>query len=150
MALSLFRFIAVVGRTQVVANTFGTFALLLVFVLAGFVVAKDDIQDWMIWGYYISPMMYGQNAIAVNEFLYERWNATAPANSCESTVGKTLLKDRCLFTTESWYWICIIALFTFSLLFNVLFVAALTYLNPLGDNKAIISDENEDSKNKKL
>ncbi|XP_057769438.1 pleiotropic drug resistance protein 2-like [Salvia miltiorrhiza] len=40
MALSLFRFIAVVGRTQVVANTFGTFALLLVFVLAGFVVAK--------------------------------------------------------------------------------------------------------------
>lgn len=40
MALSLFRFIAAVGRTQVVANTFGTFALLLVFVLGGFVVAK--------------------------------------------------------------------------------------------------------------
>ncbi|KAL0370166.1 UNVERIFIED_CONTAM: Pleiotropic drug resistance protein 2 [Sesamum angustifolium] len=40
MALSLFRFIAAAGRTQVVANTLGTFALLLVFVLGGFIVAK--------------------------------------------------------------------------------------------------------------
>ncbi|KAL7115972.1 hypothetical protein ACP275_04G214400 [Erythranthe tilingii] len=147
MALSLFRFIAAAGRTQVVANTLGSFALLLVFVLGGFVVAKDDIQDWMIWGYYVSPMMYGQNAIAINEFLDDRWSA--PTNGSEPTVGKTLLKDRGLFTTESWYWICIMALFGFSLLFNVLFIGALTYLNPLGDNKAIISDESDDSKKKR-
>ncbi|KAI3450683.1 hypothetical protein Pfo_007348 [Paulownia fortunei] len=147
MALSLFRFIAAAGRTQVVANTFGTFALLIVFVLGGFVVAKDDIEDWMIWGYYVSPMMYGQNAIAINEFLAERWSA--PTNGSEPTVGKTLLRDRGLFTTESWYWICIMALFGFSLLFNILFIAALTYLNPLGDNKAIIADDNEESKNKR-
>ncbi|KAI3461317.1 hypothetical protein Pfo_017980 [Paulownia fortunei] len=147
MALSLFRFIAAAGRTQVVANTFGTFALLIVFVLGGFVVAKDDIQDWMIWGYYVSPMMYGQNAIAINEFLAERWSA--PTNGTENTVGKTLLRDRGLFTTESWYWICIMALFGFSLLFNILFVAALTYLKPLGDNKAIIPDDNEESRNKR-
>lgn len=40
MALSLFRFIAALGRTQVVANTLGTFTLLMVFVLGGFIVAK--------------------------------------------------------------------------------------------------------------
>ncbi|KAK4396757.1 Pleiotropic drug resistance protein 2 [Sesamum angolense] len=147
MALSLFRFIAAAGRTQVVANTLGTFALLLVFVLGGFIVAKDDIKDWMIWGYYVSPMMYGQNAIAINEFLAERWSA--PTNGTEKTVGKTLLRDRGLFTTESWYWICIFALFGFTLLFNVLFILALTYLNPLGDNKAIIPDEKEESKRKR-
>ncbi|KAL0460766.1 UNVERIFIED_CONTAM: Pleiotropic drug resistance protein 2 [Sesamum latifolium] len=118
MALSLFRFIAAAGRTQVVANTLGTFALLLVFVLGGFIVAKDDIKDWMIWGYYVSPMMYGQNAIAINEFLAERWSA--PTNGTEKTVGKTLLRDR-----------------------------ALTYLNPLGDNKAIIPDDKEESKRKR-
>lgn len=28
----------------------------------------------MIWGYYVSPMMYGQNAIVMNEFLDDRWN----------------------------------------------------------------------------
>ncbi|KAK4482687.1 hypothetical protein RD792_009854 [Penstemon davidsonii] len=146
MALSLFRFIAAAGRTQVVANTLGTFTLLMVFVLGGFIVSRDDIQSWMIWGYYISPMMYGQNAIAINEFLDERWSA--PTNGTENTVGKTLLRDRGLFTTESWYWICIMALFAFSLLFNVLFIGALTFLNPLGDNKAIISDDNEEKRNK--
>ncbi|KAJ8542268.1 hypothetical protein K7X08_017134 [Anisodus acutangulus] len=36
MVLSLFRFIAAMGRTQVVSNTIGTFTLLIVFVLGGF------------------------------------------------------------------------------------------------------------------
>ena len=34
----------------------------------------DDIKPFMIWGYYVSPMMYGQNAIAMNEFLDQRWS----------------------------------------------------------------------------
>ncbi|KAK9279081.1 hypothetical protein L1049_012756 [Liquidambar formosana] len=129
MALSLFRFIAAVGRTQVVASTLGTFTLLLVFVLGGFIVSKDDIKPWMIWGYYVSPMMYGQNAIAINEFLDERWSDPPSIPTGEPTVGKTLLKQRGLFVEEYWYWICIGALLGFSLLFNCLFIAALTYLN---------------------
>ncbi|CAN4106572.1 unnamed protein product [Withania somnifera] len=146
MALSLFRFIAAAGRTQVVANTLGTFTLLMVFILGGFIVSKDDIQDWMIWGYYVSPMMYGQNAIAINEFLDDRWSA--PTNGSQPTVGKTLLHDRGLFTTETWYWICIGALFGFSLLFNVLFIAALTFLNPLGNAKAVSVEDDEKNNNR--
>lgn len=46
MALGLFRFVAAVGRTQVVANTLGTFTLLLVFVLGGFIIAKSK-QFWL-------------------------------------------------------------------------------------------------------
>ncbi|KAL3518498.1 hypothetical protein ACH5RR_021087 [Cinchona calisaya] len=149
MALSLFRFIAAAGRAQVVANTLGTFTLLLVFVLGGFIVAKDDIKNWMIWGYYVSPMMYGQNAIAINEFLAERWSTPMPPNSSEPTVGKTLLKDRGLFTTETWFWICIGALFAFSLFFNVLFVAALTFLNPIGDTKAVIVEDDDEKKDRR-
>jgi len=34
----------------------------------------DDIKKWWIWGYWISPLMYGQNAIVVNEFLGNSWN----------------------------------------------------------------------------
>ena len=34
----------------------------------------DDIKPWMMWGYYTSPMMYGQNAIVLNEFLDKRWS----------------------------------------------------------------------------
>lgn len=52
MALSLFRFIGSIGRTEVVANTLGTFTLLLVFVLGGFVIAKGK---WLIafYNYFI-------------------------------------------------------------------------------------------------
>ncbi|KAB1221288.1 Pleiotropic drug resistance protein 2 [Morella rubra] len=148
MALSLFRFIAAVGRTQVVANTLGTFTLLLVFVLGGFIVAKNDIEPWMIWGYYISPMMYGQNAIVMNEFLDDRWSAPNPDPTVNApTVGKVLLQSRGFFTDEYWFWICVGALFGFSLLFNVLFISALTFLNPLGDSKAVIVDEEHAKKN---
>ncbi|XP_062082926.1 pleiotropic drug resistance protein 2-like [Humulus lupulus] len=142
MALSLFRFIAALGRTEVVANTIGSFTLLLVFVLGGYIVAKDDIKPWMIWGYYVSPMMYGQNAIAINEFLDKRWSAP----SGNSTVGKVLLDQRGLFKEEYWYWICIGALIGFSLLFNGLFVAALTYLSPFGDTKTLIVDDESEKK----
>ncbi|KAK9282777.1 hypothetical protein L1049_010998 [Liquidambar formosana] len=149
MALSLFRFIAALARTQIVANTLGSFTLLLVFVLGGFIVAKDDIQPWMIWGYYISPMMYGQNAIVINEFLDDRWSTpNTDPRIHEPTVGKVLLKSRGMFVEDYWYWICIGALLGFSLLFNICFIAALTYLNPLGDTKSIIVDE-DDKKSKK-
>ncbi|KAF5931109.1 hypothetical protein HYC85_031982 [Camellia sinensis] len=122
MALSLFRFLAVVS--------------------------KDDIKPWMIWGYYISPMMYGQNAIAINEFLDKRWSNPATSSS-QLSVGKTILKSRGLFRTEYWYWICIGALLAYSLLFNGLFIAALTYLNPFGDSKAVISEEEDDESSNK-
>ncbi|XP_058219937.1 pleiotropic drug resistance protein 2-like isoform X1 [Rhododendron vialii] len=141
MALSLFRFLAAAGRTEVVANMYGSLTLLLVFVLGGFIVAKDDIKPWMIWGYYVSPMMYGQNAIAINEFLSERWSG--PVNGSSLTVGKTLLKERGLYTTETWYWICIGALIGFSLIFNALFIVALTYMKVPGDSKAVIVEEED-------
>ncbi|KAI3520362.1 hypothetical protein L1887_09744 [Cichorium endivia] len=101
MALSLFRFIAALGRTQVVANALGSFSLLLVFVLGGFIVAKDDIKPWMIWGYYISPIMYGQNAIVINEFLDDRWSTPNPdPRISELTVGKAILKSRGMRSQE--------------------------------------------------
>ncbi|KAI3966424.1 hypothetical protein MKW92_035642 [Papaver armeniacum] len=153
MALSLFRFIAALGRTTVVANTLGTFTLLLVFVLGGYIVSKDDLQPWMSWGYYVSPMMYGQNAIAMNEFLDERWDKPLPRVdpvTGQSTVGKALLKSRGLFLTDNWFWICVGALFAFSVLFNVLFMLALTYLSPFGVSKALIADEDESKKSKNI
>ena len=41
MALGLFRFIAALGRAEVVVNTLGTFTLQMVFVLGGFIVSKS-------------------------------------------------------------------------------------------------------------
>uniref|UniRef100_A0A803MQI5 ABC transporter domain-containing protein n=1 Tax=Chenopodium quinoa TaxID=63459 RepID=A0A803MQI5_CHEQI len=130
MALSLFRFIGAAGRIMVVANNVAIFGLLLIFVLGGFIIAKGDIGPWMIWGYYISPMMYGQNALVINEFLDERWNTpnTDPGIP-EPTIGKVLLASRGFFKEQYWFWISIVALLGFSLLFNLLYILSLTFLS---------------------
>lgn len=33
-----------------------------------------DVKKWWLWGYWFSPMMYAQNALAVNEFLGKSWS----------------------------------------------------------------------------
>nr|GLL36389.1 ABC transporter G family member 39-like isoform X1 [Ipomoea trifida] len=147
MALSLFRFIAAVGRTQVVSNTLGAFSLVLVLVLGGFIISKDDIKPWLKWGFYVSPMSYGQNALVMNEFLDERWSAPNIYTIIqEPTVGKALLRARGFYTDDYWFWICNGALWGFSLLFNSLFIAALSFLNPYGDSRAAILEEDVENK----
>ena len=42
MASGLFRFIAALGRNMTVANTFGSFGLLVVIVLGGFVLSRGN------------------------------------------------------------------------------------------------------------
>ncbi|XP_062117542.1 pleiotropic drug resistance protein 2-like [Humulus lupulus] len=144
MALSLFRLMAAMGRTLVLATMEGTFIMLMILVLGGFVISRNDIEPWLLWGYYASPLMYAQNAIFMNEFLDERWNTPVG----KSTVGKYLLESKGFFTDEYWFWICIGALVGFSFLFNILFIAALAFLNPIGDSKAVIADEESVKKKK--
>lgn len=144
MALSLFRLIAAVARTDVLANTLGAFILLLILVLGGFVVAKDDTEPWMSWGFYASPMMYAQTALVLNEFLDDRWSApNIDPRINASTIGEALLKSRSFFTKDYWFYISIGVLIGFSILFNLLFIVALTFLNPLGDTKTVIRDESD-------
>ncbi|KAK4590481.1 hypothetical protein RGQ29_020864 [Quercus rubra] len=140
MASSLFRFIATTGRgSLILANTFGSFALVTLFALGGFVLARENIKKWWIWGYWMSPMMYAQNAIVVNEFLGKSWRHVLP-NSTEP-LGIEVLKSRGFFPHAYWYWIGLGALIGFVLLFNAAFTLALTYLNPLGKPQSVISAE---------
>nr|XP_043633072.1 ABC transporter G family member 39-like [Erigeron canadensis] len=144
MALALFRLIAAVARTDVLANTLGAFTLLLILLLGGFLVAKDDTEPWLSWGFYASPMMYAQNALVINEFLDSRWSApNRDPRINASTVGEALLKSRSFFTQDYWFYISIGVLIGFSFLFNILFIVALTFLNPLGDTKTAIGDESD-------
>ncbi|KAJ7527147.1 hypothetical protein O6H91_16G039300 [Diphasiastrum complanatum] len=139
MAQGLFRFIASLGRTMILASTFGSFTLLILFVLGGFIISRTNVRPWWIWGYWISPLMYGENAIAVNEFLGHRWQK--PLNNSQETIGVAVLKSRGLFPYWYWYWISIGVLIGYAFLFNVIFTLALTYLNPLGKPQAIVSEE---------
>ncbi|OWM78228.1 hypothetical protein CDL15_Pgr015047 [Punica granatum] len=144
-ASALFRLIAAVGRNMIIANTFGSFSILTLFAFSGVVLSRVDVKKWWIWGYWSSPLMYGQNAIVVNEFFGKSWSHI-PLGTNE-TLGIQVLKARGFFPHAYWYWIGVGALIGFILLFNLVFTLALTYLNPYGKLQAVKSEEptNEDN-----
>ncbi|KAK7336924.1 hypothetical protein VNO77_17477 [Canavalia gladiata] len=139
MTSALFRFIAAVGRDLIVALTLGSFVLTILFAMGGFLLSKDNIKKWWLWGFWISPMMYGQNAMVNNEFLGKRWRHVL-TNSSEP-LGVEVLKSRGFFTQSYWYWIGVGALIGYTLLFNFGYVLSLTYLNPIRKHQAVILDE---------
>ncbi|KAF5742936.1 ABC transporter G family member 32 isoform X1 [Tripterygium wilfordii] len=140
MSIALFRVMGSLGRNMIVANTFGSFAMLVVMALGGFIISRDRIPSWWIWGYWISPLMYAQNAASVNEFLGHSWNKRAGSHS-NLTLGKALMRERSLFPESYWYWIGVGALLGFTVLLNILFTFFLAYLDPLGKQQAVVSKE---------
>jgi ABC-type multidrug transport system ATPase subunit len=141
MAASLFRFIGGAARNMIVANVFASFMLLVVMVLGGFILVREKIKKWWIWGYWISPMMYAQNAISVNEMLGHSWDKILDISKSNETLGVQVLKSRGVFPEAKWYWIGFGAMIGFTLLFNTLFTLALTYLRPYGNSRPSISEE---------
>ncbi|XP_045797964.1 pleiotropic drug resistance protein 1-like [Trifolium pratense] len=143
MASALFRLIAAVGRDMNEALTLGSFVLAILFAMSGFVLSKDSIKKGWIWGFWISPMMYGQNAMVNNEFLGNSWKHVLP-NSTEP-LGVEVLKSRGYFTESYWYWIGVVALIGYTLVFNFGYVLALTFLNPLGKHQTVIPEESQNN-----
>ncbi|KAG8051399.1 hypothetical protein GUJ93_ZPchr0001g31074 [Zizania palustris] len=141
MASSLFRFIGGAGRNMIVANVFASFSLLIFMVLGGFVLAREKVKKWWIWGYWISPLMYAQNAISVNEFLGHSWDKILDSTASNQTLGVQVLESRGVFPEAKWYWIGFGALLGFTMLFNALFTLALTFLKPYGSSRPSVSEE---------
>ncbi|CAN8278879.1 unnamed protein product [Cochlearia groenlandica] len=140
MAAALFRLIASVCRTMMIANTGGALTLLLVFLLGGFLLPKGEIPDWWGWAYWISPLTYAFNALTVNEMYAPRWmNKRSSDNS--TSLGSSVLNIWDVYQNKNWYWIGVGALLCFTILFNLLFTFALTYLNPLGNKTALLPEE---------
>ncbi|KAF0898593.1 hypothetical protein E2562_008178 [Oryza meyeriana var. granulata] len=139
MSSALFRFIAGIGRDMVVSHTFGPLSLLAFAALGGFILARPDVKKWWIWGYWISPLSYAQNAISTNEFLGHSWNIPGPKPN--ETLGVNVLKSRGIFTDAKWYWIGLGALLGYTLLFNLLYTVALSVLSPFSDSHASMSEE---------
>lgn len=140
MSTGLFRLIGSLGRHMIVSNTFGSFAMLVVMTLGGYIISRDRIPPWWIWGFWVSPLSYAQIAASVNEFLGHSWDKSA-GNRSDLSLGEALLREHSLFTEKYWYWIGVGALVGYMVLFNILFTVCLAYLNPLGKRQAVVSKE---------
>ncbi|XP_057870079.1 ABC transporter G family member 36 isoform X2 [Cryptomeria japonica] len=135
---SLFRLIAGICRTMVISNTGGSFCLLIIFILSGFIIPTTSIPKWWIWGYWVSPLAYAETAISVNEFLAPRWQKPYSSNT---SIGLHVLESRGLLKEAHFYWISVGALVGFTVLFNILLTVALTYLNPIEKAHVVITEE---------
>lgn len=140
MAAGLFRLIAGVCRTMIIANTGGALTLLLIFMLGGFILPQGQIPVWWSWAYWVSPLTYAFNSLSVTELLAPRW-LNKKASDGTTSLGVAVLKNFDIFPDKNWFWIGVLALIGFVVLFNVLFTLALMYLAPPGKSQAIISEE---------
>ncbi|KAL8043077.1 hypothetical protein ABFX02_09G094400 [Erythranthe guttata] len=135
-ASALFRWIGAVGRNMVIANTYGFFLMLLNLSMSGFVLSRENVKKWWLWGYWSSAVMYAENALIVNEFTGYSWrNISSKTNV---PLGVEVAKSLGYFPQAYWYWIGFGALFGMVLLFNSCYILALTYLSPLGKPQAIL------------
>ncbi|KAI3676032.1 hypothetical protein L1987_85628 [Smallanthus sonchifolius] len=136
-SVSMFRFLASVFQTIVASTAAGSISLLVLQTFGGFIISYTSMPAWLKWGFWFSPISYGEIGLAVNEFLSPRWNKVTSTNT---TIGLQTLKSRGLDFEGYYYWISLGALFGFALLFNIGFILALSYFKGPGI-RPIISKE---------
>uniref|UniRef100_A0A7N0UI28 ABC transporter domain-containing protein n=1 Tax=Kalanchoe fedtschenkoi TaxID=63787 RepID=A0A7N0UI28_KALFE len=136
VSVSMCRFIASVFQTMIAAMTCGTLALLIMYLFGGFLIPRSSLPPWLRWGFWLSPMSYGEIGISVNEFLAPRWQKVLAGNT---TLGIQILTSHGLNYKSYFFWISVAALFGFMIVFDLGFVTALTFLNPPATSRAFIS-----------
>ncbi|GMY22102.1 pleiotropic drug resistance protein 3-like [Fagus crenata] len=136
-SLSMFRFLASVFQTNTSSMTAGSFAILFLFLFGGFVITQPSMPVWLKWGFWVSPLTYGEMGLSLNEFLAPRWQKMLSTNT---TIGQGILESRGLSFDRYLYWISLGTLFGFTILFNIGYILALTFLKSPG-SRAIISHE---------
>ncbi|KAK6265196.1 hypothetical protein QUC31_016033 [Theobroma cacao] len=146
-SISMFRCIASLFQTIVASTTAGALAIMIILLFGGFILPRPSMPTWLGWGFWLSPLTYGEIGLTVNEFLAPRWEKVMSGNT---SIGQQTLESRGLSFGSYFYWISVAALFGFILLFNVVFTFALTFLKPPGKSRAIISFERYSQLHRKI
>uniref|UniRef100_A0A453KFT9 ABC transporter domain-containing protein n=1 Tax=Aegilops tauschii subsp. strangulata TaxID=200361 RepID=A0A453KFT9_AEGTS len=73
VTLSKFRCVASYCQTMVVASICGTLTFLVMLLFGGFIIPRALLPNWLKWGFWLSPLSYGEIGLTGNEFLAPRW-----------------------------------------------------------------------------
>ncbi|CAM6119568.1 unnamed protein product [Calypogeia fissa] len=138
MGSGLFRFLAGLCRTYVIASSVGGAALMVLFNLGGYVVPRTRIKKWWIWAYWALPLSYIQNAVINNEFLDHRWRKPIPGE--KETLGHHFIKGMGLFSYGYWYWMVCGILIAYIIVFNVCFALSITFMGAPQKTRAQLSE----------
>jgi ABC-type multidrug transport system ATPase subunit/ABC-type multidrug transport system permease subunit len=142
-SMSMFRFLASITRNLVAYNAASSFSLTFSFIFGGFIISRPSMPVWLKWAFWVSPLTYGEMGLAVNEFYSQRWQKMLPMNT---TIGEETLEEHGLKFSRHVFWIAVGALFCFTLVFNIGFTLALSFLKP-PVSRAIISREKLNKRN---
>ncbi|KAJ0085341.1 hypothetical protein Patl1_07685 [Pistacia atlantica] len=137
---SMFRFLASVFQIQATALAACHLVLISALTFAGFVITRPSMPIWLKWGFWVSPLTYGEIGLSINEFLAPKWQKTLSANTT-TTIGQQTLDSRGLNFGEEFYWISLAALIGFILIFDSGFSLVLTFFNYSKSSCAIVSLE---------
>ena len=66
-SVALFRMMGALCRNIVVANAVGLMFMLLVFLMGGFVITKQNVRPWTVWLYWSSPMQASSPSLTVTK-----------------------------------------------------------------------------------
>lgn len=110
MALGLFRTMAAISRDIIIANTFGSAAILLIFLLGGFIVPKG-VSSWFTWP--CKSSSFSLSFFLMKQFLFPQiWSNHGgsgpfgcrhyPMDSVQFLLMSLVLKDGGRYV---WYWV---------------------------------------------
>ncbi|KAL8545343.1 hypothetical protein ACS0TY_005497 [Phlomoides rotata] len=130
-SMSMFHFLASVFQTVVAATAACSMATLFVILFSGYMIPRPFMPVWLKWAFWLSPLSYGELGLSYNEFLAPRWQKELVGNT---TLGHQTLANRGLNFGRNLFWVSVGALFGLTLLFNIGFTLALSYLKLLCRN----------------
>ncbi|KAG8497099.1 hypothetical protein CXB51_008303 [Gossypium anomalum] len=107
-SISMFRCIASLFQTIVASTTVGALAIMIVLPFGGFILPRPSLPSWLEWGFWLSPLTYGEIGLSLNEFLAPRWEKVMSGNT---SIGQQTLESRGLSFEGYFYWISVAALF---------------------------------------
>ncbi|KXZ50445.1 hypothetical protein GPECTOR_16g619 [Gonium pectorale] len=118
---SVFRFLACVCPTMVIANAASGVSIVLLILTSGFAILHYSIPPWAIWAYWISPYGYALRCLVVNEMVSPKWqNVPAPPGMPPGlSLGDAALQSFDFYTERKWIWIGVGFMQGFFLLFTL-------------------------------
>lgn len=106
-ATQLFRLIACVMPSSVVAQPVAGVSTVLMVLFSGYIVPKSNIPPGWIWFYWINPLAWSLKSLTVNEYLASDYDDKVCTNfdcSDSSRFGDIALESRGNPTDAGWIW----------------------------------------------
>ncbi|KAK9826285.1 hypothetical protein WJX74_005739 [Apatococcus lobatus] len=139
--VNFFRAVGSICRNIIVANALGSFAMLCVLMLGGFVISAGYIHRGWKWFCWIDPLFYAQRAIIVNEFTDARWVEQPSPIPGYPNLGVAVMQSRSFPTQRWWCWLGMAVLIFFALFFQTIVILAHMFLSSGGRGQVIVSEE---------